>query len=166
MAKTRPIETLRPSLLDRLIDDDPDRKQLEPPKARAQLIRDVCAAVSRDLSQLLNTRRYHRPVPEELDELSPSCVDYGIPDFTGADLSSEDARDELRRRMLDAIRLYEPRFERVTVKLLGNTEEGDRTLRLRIDALLRADALLEPIVFDSVIEPVSGNVEVEGRFNE
>jgi type VI secretion system protein ImpF len=166
MAKTRPVETLRPSVFDRLIDEDPDRRQLDPAKPRSQLVRELCASVSRDLSRLLNTRSYHRPLPEALEELTPSCLDYGIPDFTGADLSSANARDELRRRIEEAIRLYEPRFDRVNVRLFDNTEPKDRTLRLRIDALLRADTVLEPIVFDSVVEPVSGGVEVQGQFDE
>ncbi len=166
MAKTGPVDTLRPSILDRLIDLDPDRRERESPKPRSQVVRDLCASVCRDLGRLLNTRRVHRPFPTELDDLVPSCLDYGIPDFVGADLSSSDARDQLRRRMEQAIRRYEPRFERVTVSLLDNSAPGDRTLRLRIDALLRADTVLEPIVFDSVVEPVHGGVAVEGRFGD
>jgi type VI secretion system protein ImpF len=35
-------------------------------------------------------------------------------------------------------------------------------LRFRIDALLQAEPAPEPIVFDSALQPVTGNVEVKG----
>ncbi len=166
MAKTTDIETLRPSVFDRLIDHEPDRKVPDSPKPRSQLVRELCAAVCRDLSFLLNTRPFHPHWPAGLDELKTSCLAYGIPDFTGANLASEGARDELRRRVEGVIRRYEPRFTRVTVTLLDNIESGDRALRLRIDAVLRADTVHEPIVFDSVVDPASGGVAVEGQFDE
>ncbi len=44
------------SVIDRLIDQEPERK-LEPPLSRAQSVRDLKAAVRRDLEWLLNTRK-------------------------------------------------------------------------------------------------------------
>ena len=38
----------------------------------------------------------------------------------------------------------------------------DRTLRFRIDGLLRAEPAPEPVVFDSALQPATGNVEVKG----
>jgi type VI secretion system protein ImpF len=166
MADTRELETLRPSVFDRLIDEDPTSRDPEATKPRSVLVRELCAAVARDLSRLLNTRRHFGPLPDGLRRLHPLCLDFGLRDFSGADLSSEGARDELRLHMEQAIRRHEPRFERIAVELLRNSDPTDRTLRLRIDALLHADTVVEPIVFDSVVEPASGGVKVEGRFRE
>ena len=166
MTNTREMETLRPSVFDRLIDDDPDNRAAELPKSRNVLVRELCRDVARDLSRLLNTRRGRSPVPDEIRDLRPASIDYGIRDFSGSDLGSSTARDELRAHIEQAIRRHEPRFDRVTVELLKNSDAADRTLRLRIDALLRADTVVEPIVFDSVVEPATGGVRVEGRFNE
>ena len=43
-----------------------------------------------------------------------------------------------------------------------NPEPGDRTLRFRIDALLRADPSPEPVIFDSTLEPATHQFAVAG----
>jgi type VI secretion system protein ImpF len=39
-------------------------------------------------------------------------------------------------------------------------------LRFRINALLQADPAPEPVVFDSAVRPVTGDVEVKGGTDE
>jgi type VI secretion system protein ImpF len=46
--------------------------------------------------------------------------------------------------------------------MLGNADPLDRTLRFRINAMLRAEPAPEPVVFDSALQPTTGNVEVKG----
>jgi type VI secretion system protein ImpF len=46
--------------------------------------------------------------------------------------------------------------------MLENSNPLDRTLRFRIDALLYAEPAPEPVVFDSAMEPATGNVEIKG----
>jgi type VI secretion system protein ImpF len=93
-------------------------------------------------------------------------VNFGIPDFTGANLASAESREQFRRVIETVIRKYEPRFKTVRVTLLDNVEPLDRTLRFRIDALLYAEPSPEPLVFDSLLEPVSRSVQVKGATNE
>jgi type VI secretion system protein ImpF len=147
------------SLLDRLIDDNPDQSR-DPPKSRGQHLRELRDSVRRDLENLLNARQRCRSWPEGCDELELSAVNYGIPDFTGADLASAERRDEFRGTIEDVIRRYEPRFVSVNVILLDNSEPTDRTLRFRIEALIYADPAPEPLVFDSYLEPASRGVAV------
>jgi type VI secretion system protein ImpF len=52
------------------------------------------------------------------------------------------------------LRRFEPRFKRVSVSLVDASDNLDRTLRFRIDALIYAEPDLEPIRFDSMLEPV------------
>ncbi|MGH8431366.1 MAG: hypothetical protein ACREUF_13280 [Solimonas sp.] len=40
------------------------------------------------------------------------------------------------------------------------TDKGNGTLRLRVDALLRAEPAPEPIAFDTVVDLLSKNVTV------
>ena len=47
--------------------------------------------------------------------------------------------------------------------MLDNIDPEDRTLRFRIEALMYADPAPEPIVLDSVLEPVSRNFSVRDR---
>jgi type VI secretion system protein ImpF len=148
------------SVLDRLLDDDPEQKQ-ERPRPPAQELRDLRDSVMRDVADILNTRRrWPRPDPALVD-LVPSLADYGIPDFTGADMSGGRALEEFRDAMETALRRYEPRFKSVRVEILKRDDSGDRTLRFRIDALLHADPVPETIVFDSFVDPVTGGFDVE-----
>ena len=126
-------------------------------------VEQMVEAVHRDLEDLLNTRQRWLGWPAHLAELKQSLVNYGIPDFTGSSMGSADSRDELRHAIEDVIRHHEPRFQSVTVHLLDNSEPLDRTLRFRIDALLRMHPAPEPVVFDSALEPGSGAFEVKGE---
>ena len=78
-------------------------------------------------------------------------------------MGSVDSREQLRRTVEQVIRKFEPRFKSVRVNLVSNADETDRTLRLRIDALLFAEPAPEPVVFDSQLEPLSGSFAVKGE---
>lgn len=162
MAKIREDQQLVPSVLDRLLDDEPENSR-EAPKSRNQIFRELKQCVRRDLEALLNTRWRCVNWPPDLDELDVSLVNYGIPDFTGASMNTAGAREQLRRVIEQVIRKFEPRFKTVKVKLLDNTDSADRTLRLRIDALLYAEPSPEPVVFDSMLEPTHGTFAVKGE---
>jgi type VI secretion system protein ImpF len=161
MAKLAADQLLLPSVLDRLLDDDPEVTS-EPAKSRAQVLREMKQSVRRDLENLLNSRRRAGPVPPELTELGQSLAGYGLPDFTGTDITSAEAREAFRQAVEAVLRTYEPRFKTVAVQLLEGTEPLDRTLRFRIDALLYAFPAPEVVVFDSAVEPLTGDVEVKG----
>jgi type VI secretion system protein ImpF len=154
------IKALNPSLLDRLLDDDPGVQQ-EPPITPQQSLRNLHQAVRRDLEALLNTRRRCATFPAQLKELDKSLVNYGIPDFTGANLSSPESRAEFVRVIESVIRRYEPRFKSVRATLLDNVEPLDRTLRFRIDVVVYAEPAPENLIFDSALEPVTCNVELK-----
>jgi type VI secretion system protein ImpF len=159
MARVRDDQPLVMSLLDRLLDDNPESQQ-EAPRTRSQAMRDLKQAVGRDLENLLNTRWRACSWPPNLDELDVSLVNYGIPDFTGANMSLASEREQLRRLVEQVIRRYEPRFKSVKVSLRENRDEFDRTLRFRIDAVLYAEPAPEPVAFDSLLEPASANFEI------
>jgi type VI secretion system protein ImpF len=159
VAKVEANDPLLPSLLDRLIDEDPGAFK-EQPRSLAQQLRQLKQSVRRDLENLLNTRWRAIGWPSELRELDTSIVNYGIPDFTGANLGSAGSRDDFVRIIQETIRRCEPRLKRVKVELLDNSEREDRTMRFRIDAMLQADPDPEQVVFDSALEPSSGNFRI------
>lgn len=160
MAKISEDIPLVPSVLDRLLDDEPENSR-EAPRSRGQVLRDMKQSVRRDLEALLNTRWRCRSWPEDLDELNLSIVNYGVPDFTGTSLATDENREKMRAIVERVIRHFEPRFKSVQVKLLPNADSTDRTLRLRIDALLYAEPAPEPVVFDSQLEPTLGAFAVK-----
>ena len=152
-------QAVKLSIIDRLIDDDPGiTTEVAPTAAQAQ--RDLYAAVRRDLEALLNTRQRVAELPPGMPALEQSLVNYGIPDFTGINLSSLTSRQKFVRLVEGVIRRYEPRFKSIRVVLLDNAEPLDRTLRFRIDAVVYAEPSPEKVVFDSALEPVTGTVEV------
>lgn len=158
-------KAIRLSLVDRLLDDDPATSTEAPPTA-AQSYRDYHNAIRRDLEALLNTRQRVAAPPAGLQELECSLVNYGIPDFAGANLGSVDSRQRFVRLIEEVIRRYETRFKKVRVTLLDNAEPLDRTLRFRIDAVAYAEPAPEKLVFDSSLEPVTGSVQVRDSTND
>lgn len=161
MPPIRADQPLVPSVLDRLLDDQPEVTS-EPPRNRAQLLRDLKLSVRRDLENLLNSRRRNGTLPPTLAELRTSLLAYGIPDFSGTGPATDDERAAFCKKVEDIIRASEPRLVRVAVELAGDPEAVDRTLRFRIDALLRADPAPEPVVFDSTPEPATSQFAVTG----
>jgi len=161
MAKIRTDTPLLPSVLDRLIDDAPEASR-DPVRSEGQALRAIVQAVRRDLESLLNSRRRFKSWPAEFKELQQSSVGYGLPDVTGKDLSSSQGREEFRKSIEQVIRTYEPRFKTVHVQMLSNADEIDRTLRFRVDAVLRADPVPIEVIFDSQMEPSTGSFDVKG----
>jgi len=161
MARAKPDQPLVPSVLDRLIDEEPDIKS-EPAKSRMQVLRDLKESVRRDLECLMNTRIRWIDWEPHLDELERSLLDYGIPDITGANLGATKDREIFCRKLETMLEQNEPRFKTVRVVQLSNADAIDRTLRFRIEAMLRVDPAPEPVVFDSTLDPSRCDFQVKG----
>jgi type VI secretion system protein ImpF len=126
-------------------------------------------ALRRDLEWLLNTRRTPAVAPEELTEVTHSVYHYGLPDMTAFSRTSPRDRERLARLVEEAIAIFEPRLTGVRVSLAdngagggngkGGGEEG-RDVRFLIEGLLRVDPAPERVVFDTVLDTPSGEVQV------
>jgi type VI secretion system protein ImpF len=152
------------SLIDRLLDEPPSSTVLPSSgmeSAEEQDIHELILDVRRDLENLLNTRRRCTACPPELQELNQSLIDYGIPDFTGLNMSVPAEREATRLEIERAIRRFEPRLTNVVVIVQSSTERYDRRLRLRITAVLRTEPVAERVVFDSALEPSTAAVEIK-----
>ena len=142
------------SLLDRLIDETPERQTEVSSRSRAQQLAVLFQSVQRDLENLLNTRRRCISWPPEWQALDTSLVNYGIADFMGTELEKETARQNFCLQITDIIRRYDPRFKEIQVFLSHAGEEPrTRFLRLHIKGLLYAEPVPEPIILDSILEP-------------
>ncbi len=160
MAKSDNKSALIVSVLDRLLDDEPGNPR-EQPRSSGMDLRALKQCVRRDLENLLNTRWRCKSWPPEMRELENSLVDYGIPDFTGINMSVPSERENLRSVVERVIRRFEPRLKNVAVAILGNVDEFDRTLRFRINAQLRTEPAPEPVTFDSELEPLTTSIEIK-----
>ena len=122
----------------------------------AQQVRNV----ARDLENLLNTRRRFLPSPSEYKELNASIIEYGIPDFTGLNMTLPSEREQTRRTIERAIRQFEPRLRNVAVTVVTNIDKSDRRLRLRIAGVLRSEPVPERVEFDSEVDPSTTTVSI------
>jgi len=155
----RASQRVRLPLLDRLLDADPGAAS-DPPLTPALALEALRASVRRDLEALLNARRRRWPLPATTPELHASPLGYGIPDATSGAYALPERREALAEEVERIIRRFEPRLLSVRVSLRESTSELDRTLRLKVDAVLRTDPIPEPISFETVIEAVSHEVRV------
>jgi type VI secretion system protein ImpF len=151
--------TLVPSMLDRLLDEEPDVSR-EVPKDDTKTLREMKNAVRRDLENLLNTRARCLSWPPSLDQLPASLVNYGLPDFTNTYARAVEDPDTLCKVIKFAIEQFEPRLRDVKVDVLPSNVATDRALRFRIDATLYVEPVEDKVFYSSSIEPVSGNFEV------
>ncbi len=149
------------SLIDRLIDQAPQRKA-EPPMTRSQSLREVKAAVRRDLEWLLNTRRTIEECPDSLEELKRSVYNYGLPDISSLFLRSAADQGFLLREITNTLNVFEPRLASVKVDLDPPTKER-WNIRFAIEGLLLIDPAPEPVLFDTVLEPSNGEYQVKGE---
>ncbi len=149
------------SVLDRLIDQEPEIRQ-EPPASRAGGLRQMKQAVCRDLEWLLNTRRFADEIPVDLKEVQMSVMAYGLPDFTHAGVKSPSDQNRLRRAIESVILAFEPRLLHVTVSV-EPSEDISRVLKFRIDAHLKVDPAPEPVTFDSTMQIGRGEYTLKER---
>jgi type VI secretion system protein ImpF len=152
----RPVQE---SVLDRLIGDDAEVSSI----TRSRSVRDLKAAVRRDLEWLLNTRAVAIPPPEALNEVRESVYTYGVSDITSLSADDPKARARLRNMIEEAIRVFEPRLMAVQVIESSLHTREARQLRFSIQAVLKMDPSPERISFDTVLDVSRGQYAVKGE---
>jgi len=109
MSRSNSEIRVTPSVLDRLIDLDPQEKH-EAPKSRSASLEDLRQSVRRDLEWLLNTRCHFESDIESLEETKKSVAFYGLPDIMGVNAKNNAEQVRLTKSLETAIRTFEPRF--------------------------------------------------------
>lgn len=155
-------ERLQPSLLDRLVDDEPDKRQ-ESRDKRVISIRQLRASVVRDLAWLLNTGNLASCCDlEPYPEVANSVLNYGIPDLTGRTASGIDI-EQVEQMLCQAIMTFEPRLLSKTVKVRLQVERGMmsiNTMRFDIQAELWAQPVSQRIYLQTELDLELGAVRV------
>jgi type VI secretion system protein ImpF len=154
----RPVQQ---SVLDRLIDTDVGAPAGEA-VTRLQSVRELKAAVRRDLEWLLNTRSIAAPMSEALSEVTDSVYTFGIPDVSSLSADDPKSLTRLRQMIGQAISLFEPRLGAVQVTEAAFGAAESRQFRFSIQAVLRLDPSPEQVSFDTVLDVASGQYAVKG----
>ena len=163
MADLTQKDRLQPSLLDRLTDSEPDRKQ-ESRDARVISPSRLRDCVRRDLAWLFNTT--HLQSMQELDDypaVARSVINYGMPDMAGRTTSGINTtllEQSIRRAILD----FEPRLVARTLRVKLVVEEkqmNHNAMSFDIEAELWAQPLPLRLFFRTEIDLENGGVNVQ-----
>lgn len=152
-----------PGLLDRLLDDEPETT-VEPPWRDGQVIRELKRSLRRDLEDLLNARRPLENLPDGLESLPGSLVNYGLPDLQSIEVRETHDVQRLCRLIEECIGRFEPRLQNVAVAPVLQSHQDrpmDRRLRFEIEAMLVAEPLREQVQIRSAVDAGSGAIVVE-----
>jgi len=118
-----PTDRLQPALLDRLTDDEPDKRQ-EPVQARVLSKPRMRQSVLRDLAWLFNATRLDAVTDlAKVPNVKRSVLNFGMPALSGRTASSLDVTD-LARAVREAILAFEPRILPGTLDIRTLLEPG------------------------------------------
>ena len=147
------LDNLQASILDKLMDDEPE-VPFESAPARRASFSDIKASVIRDIENLLNTRRTVQMPAAALTAVGKSLHVYGLRDFSNENPSSSVVVQKLRREVVQTLALFEPRLRNVIVQIEQRANE--RNLHFRISGTLVITPLSEPVVFDTLFDANRG----------
>jgi type VI secretion system protein ImpF len=159
MAEALSRDRLYPSLLDRLVDDEPGRAT-EARENRAASLQKLRDNVLRDLNWLFNATQ--SSIEFDGDTLlSGSVINYGMPPLAGRPASQYDL-GELSRVLREVIMRFEPRIIAHTLKVSAERNKGDthNVLGFRIEGQLWSQPIPLEIYMRTEIDLESGMTQV------
>ena len=158
MREPKPIDGARSLIFERLVDQEPKSTLGEAQPLRILNRRELKESVRRELGRLLNTRC---SIPAELlGREERTVLDYGIPDFSSLSPHSADDHRLIAGIISQTIAAFEPRLQQVRVTV-ERFHESERTLWIKIDAVLASESITEPVSFPVRINNKTGAAEVE-----
>jgi type VI secretion system protein ImpF len=155
-------DQLQPALLDRLTDEEPDKK-LEPRLQRVISKRRLREAVLRDLAWLFNTTRLDANMdPLTLPNARRSVINFGLPALSGQTASTIEVPD-LERAIRQAILDFEPRIlpESLSVRAIETVGmDHHNVIGVQISGQLWAQPLPLELLVRTEIDLETGQVQV------
>ncbi len=156
MAFTNGNRLVRSSLLDRLFEKYATTA-IDYRSLKSHAIEEYKRSIIRDLNFLFNTRS--TTPADEYDKSDLSVVDYGIPDFSHYTLESESDRILLVKRVLKAIKYFEPRLENIEVYIHPELND-EKSFSILINAYLIVETVSYQVSFTSKNHIESGQWEI------
>jgi len=160
MAEPLARDRLYPSLLDRLVDDEPGRAT-EPREARSVTLQRLRDNVLRDLNWLFNATQSTPDIADD-ELLRTSVLNFGLPALAGRPASQYDLA-ELARVLREVILRFEPRILAHTLKVRAERVRGDshNVLGFRIEGQLWSQPVPLEIYMRTEIDLESGLTRVQ-----
>jgi type VI secretion system protein ImpF len=154
MAELTQQERLQPCLLDRLTDDEPEKKQ-EARDQRVVSLRRLREGVLRDLGWLLEDLA-------DYPDVAKSVLNYGMPALAGTLVSGIDVND-FERKIYQAIVDFEPRILRDTLKVrlaISGDEMSHNAMTFEIEGQLWAQPVPQRLYLKTEIDLELGEVKL------
>ncbi|GGD72019.1 type VI secretion system baseplate subunit TssE [Caballeronia grimmiae] len=137
-------DRLQPSLLDRLIDDDP-AAPADPASERFMSHRSLRAAVLRDVSWLFNTTNIGGAISEEqFAHAFASVLNYGLPCLSGRFASTIDTVI-LEQAIRQAIERFEPRIDPSSLEIEPVLDRSVLDMHNQIALVIRGLLWAQPV---------------------
>lgn len=150
---------ITPSVLDRLLDDNP-REILESHNQQTVDLTRLKRAVARDIEALLNSRSIDLDGDvERFPQARDSMIDFGITDLSSLSLLDPGDRSYLRDKIRITVERHEPRLGNVRVNLEAPTGT-ERMLSFRVDAILKVLPTRPPVSFDATLHLSSNSCHI------
>ena len=159
MAESLSRDRLYPSLLDRLVDEEPGRAT-EARENRAASLQKLRENVLRDLNWLFNATQSSIDFDDD-PLLVGSVINYGMPPLAGRPASQYDTT-ELSRALREVILRFEPRIIAHTLRVTAERTKGDshNVLGFRIEGQLWSQPIPLEIFMRTEIDLESGLTQV------
>ncbi len=167
MADLTPQERLQPCLLDRLTDEQP-AVSLESRERRVVGVRQLRAAVLRDIAWLLNSSAHLSPEQaRDYPRVAGSVLNFGLPDMTGLTASGVDP-GEVQRIIREAVRLFEPRVLPRSLQVTAGANldtSGHNRVFFEIRGELWAQPVPEPLYLRTEVDLETGQCSLQESGN-
>lgn len=161
MAELTQKERLQPSLLDRLIDDEPLSQQESREKSVLSMHK-LRQSVLRDVSWLLNCDSLESVVDlTDYPEVANSVLNYGIKNLAGRAVAGVSLSD-IEKGLKLALNTFEPRIlpNTLTVQVFSTEEMSHQSLNFDIEADLWAQPLPLHLYLRTEINKITGIVNL------
>lgn len=150
MPELTPLERLQPALLDRLTDEEPDKKQ----EAREQRVMSksrMRQAVLRDLAWLFNATRLEADTDlSRAPNAQRSVINFGLPAMSGRAATSVDV-SELERSIRQAILDFEPRILPGSLEVKGLVVASELDHHNVIGVEIRGQLWAQPVPLELLV---------------
>ncbi len=162
MAELFPKERLQPSLLDRLADDEPEKKE-ESRDKRILSFTKLKQSVMRDLQWLLNAGCLETTQDlSDYPQVKKSVLNYGLPDLSGTTASNVDSTI-LERMLRQTIVNFEPRILADSLKVRVSNRDKHNNIIFEIEGELWSQPTPERLYLKTILDVELGSVEVKGE---
>lgn len=152
MREPKPIRGARAPLFERLTDLNRTQTQ-EPRPQRVLDFVQLKRSVREEVSRLLNTRC------ATWEDRNGTVMDYGLPDFSWMNPSSETDRQLLAATIARKVASFEPRLKAVRVTIQRD-ETSPRAVLGTLEGVLQVESIREPVSFPLLAYKQTGEVKI------